>query len=236
VKPWVKAKLNSDHTVEIEVIDCAGNKFTKSRTFKVDDNISNVALLEDFDGGTLGTAVVVTYDGACDWAAVLDTLDDSGFAAASLTSGCFGLNVCTGLQTPPLDFTSIDPPIYLSWQNSANWSMSFDSCVIRISTDGGNTWHDLMGNYFDGESFISPFTYVIDLSAYAHSSYAIIEFLYCTPEATDIWEIDDVMIYSGPTGGIPTLTEWGMIVFCLLLLGWMVRMFICRGKRFASSA
>ena len=34
-----------------------------------------------------------------------------------------------------------------------------------------------------------------------------------------------------PTGVIPTLTEWGMIIFCVLLFGWMAWVIVRRRKR-----
>ena len=47
----------------------------------------------------------------------------------------------------------------------------------------------------------------------------------CSPEDTNI------IIVTSPDTPAPTLTEWGMIVFCVLLFGWMAWVIVRRRKR-----
>ena len=44
----------------------------------------------------------------------------------------------------------------------------------------------------------------------------------------DEFDEDNNVIYLG--GPIPTLTEWGMIIFCVLLFGWMAWVIVRRRK------
>ncbi len=47
-------------------------------------------------------------------------------------------------------------------------------------------------------------------------------------EVEEFDENNNIIYLGGP---IPTLTEWGMIIFCLLLFGWMAWVIVRRGRR-----
>ncbi len=176
-----------------------------------------VILQEDFEGSFPPTGWSrVIHSGTYNWESTATTgqtnyTNGSGYAADADSDYYDAMDA--SLLTPAFSLVGTTHP-FLRFQNYFESLSDYDDAYVDISLDGGTNWTTLL--HYDGVD-VGPNQVSINLSAYIGQASVLIRFHYVAPDWDWFWLVDDVVIED--LINIPTLSEWGMILFALLVAG-----------------
>jgi hypothetical protein len=151
---------------------------------------------------------VINNGGTCVWESNSTTgaqnyAQGTGFCADANSDWC-GENSTmeTELRTPVLDLTEI-VRARLSFISSYNNFSENGYAHVDISTNGGDTWENLLKWQEDHYANTQSETVRINLKQYVGYSEVVIRFHYNAPDGFGWWQIDDVVIQSSGRKAMP---------------------------------
>lgn len=153
-------------------------------------------LFEDFEAGIPEAWTISETIGSCVWTTT-DVLGRDNFTggegvAAAADSDLCGIGMNTTLTTSAIDLSG-ETAAWLAFRSDFQSFDDLDEGFVEISTDGGDTWEQLL--YYDHADYPGPRSEVIDISAYMGSVETHLRFHYVAPEWDWWWQVDDIGIF-----------------------------------------
>lgn len=151
---------------------------------------------EEFEAGIPDDWTVAETADSCAWTTTNDLKRNNftggkGFAAVADSDFC-GTGMDTTLTTSAIDLSG-ESSAWLAFHSDFQSFDANDEGFVEISTDGGDTWEQLL--YYDHADYPGPRSEIIDISAYTGSAETHLRFHYVAPEWDWWWQVDDVGVF-----------------------------------------
>jgi hypothetical protein len=165
-------------------------------------------LREDFESWPPEGWDIINNGGICIWESNSTTgtqnyTESTGYCADANSDWCGDDTAMdTELRTPVLNFTELTRTRLLFVSSYNNFSES-GYAHVDISTNGGDTWENLLKWQEDHYMNTQSETVSINLKQYVGFSDVVIRFHYYAPDGLGWWQIDDVIIQSGSNNAVP---------------------------------